>query len=298
MDIGLIGLGRMGAAIAFRLIKAGHKVFGYDPNIETKNELEKLGGTYVAKIEDVPQKARVIWLMVPAGKIVDDVIAQILPSLKPSDIVIDGGNSHFPDSVRRAQELEKKNVIYLDCGTSGGLAGKEIGFSLMIGGIEDAYKKCEPIFKVLAAPQSYGRVGPSGAGHYVKMIHNGIEYALLESYAEGFSLLKQGKYKGIDLAQITGIWQNAAIIRSNILDLSHAIFEKDQEFKTISGKVDETGMGQWTVEEAREQAVPVPLIKEALIVRAWSRKTGGDYATKIIALLRNAFGGHAIEKEK
>lgn len=297
MNVGLVGLGKMGSAIALRLIKAKHTVYGYDVDAQVQHDAQKSGVNIVELLEQLPTHVNTIWLMVPAGPIVDSVIAKLIPKATSDHVIIDGGNSKFNDSVRRATELETRGISFLDCGTSGGLRGEEVGFSLMIGGADKAYKQAEPIFKAIAAPNSYAHVGPSGSGHYVKMVHNGIEYALLESYAEGFSLIKNGHYKNLDLVQITHVWSKAAIIRSYILDLSHEIFMTDQKLEHIQGKVDETGMGEWTVQEGHNHNIPVTLIKDAVEIRAWSRKTGGNYATKIVALLRQAFGGHRIYKD-
>ncbi|OQA36404.1 MAG: 6-phosphogluconate dehydrogenase, NAD(+)-dependent, decarboxylating [Candidatus Dependentiae bacterium ADurb.Bin331] len=294
MNCAVIGLGRMGSAIVYRLLKAGHAVVGYDPSAQARQEAATVGATIVSTLEECAHHAQIMWLMVPAGPIVDQVLRELLPHLNAGAVVIDGGNSKFSDSIRRFQELKSVGIEFLDCGTSGGLHGKEIGFSLMIGGDIQAFQKVEPIFTAIAAPQGYGLVGPSGCGHYVKMVHNGIEYALLQSYAEGLQLLNEGEFKDLDLAKITNIWQHGSIIRSWILELTHEILKKDQKLEKISGTIAESGTGSWTVEEAHKQKVPVKLIEDALEIRAWSRESGGNYATKLVALMRNAFGGHAL----
>ncbi|MBI2775472.1 decarboxylating 6-phosphogluconate dehydrogenase [Candidatus Dependentiae bacterium] len=295
MKVGLIGLGRMGIAIAERLLGAKIHVVGFDENADAVKEFEKMGGQGVRTAAEVGNHTQIFWLMVPAGDAVDEVIDEIYPNLRSKAIVIDGGNSKFTDSIKRAEKLNFQGVRYLDCGTSGGLHGKENGFSLMIGGDAQAYKEIEPVFKAIAAPKGYGLVGPSGAGHYVKMVHNGIEYALLQAYAEGLHLLHANShYKELDLAQITDIWNHGSIIRSWILDLAHRILERDQDFAKISGKIFESGTGKWTVEEAHRHHVPVKLIEDALKIRADSRETDGDYATKLVALLRHEFGGHKL----
>ena len=295
MKCGIIGLGRMGLAIAERAANAGHQVYAFDADQNACAIAQAQGITIVPSVASLPEHVSVIWLMVPAGKVVDLVLDELSPTLKSEQIIVDGGNSNFNDSIARAERLKSRNIGYLDCGTSGGLKGREIGFSLMVGGDQKSFEIVEPLFKAIAAPQSYGLVGPSGAGHYVKMIHNGIEYALLQGYAEGFQLLKEGHYPKLDLAQITGIWQHASVIRSWILDLAHDIFKADQTLESISGKVAESGTGRWTVEEAHKQKVPVTLIEQSLKIRDESQKTGGNYATKVVALLRKAFGGHKIE---
>lgn len=294
MNIGIIGLGRMGSAIASRLIAAKFQVFGFDRDSKNCQQVETDGIVCVSDLAELAQQVKTFWLMVPAGDPVDQVIAELRPHLKNNMILIDGGNSNYSDSVRRAKSLKKDGVNFLDCGTSGGLHGKELGFSLMIGGEKNAYEQCIPFFKAIAMPGGFGLVGPSGAGHYVKMVHNGIEYALLQAYAEGLHLLRDGQYKDLDLAQITEIWQHGSIIRSWILELAHSILEKDQKLDTVSGKIFESGTGMWTVQEAEREKIPVALIKEALEIRAHSRKSGGTYATKLVALLRHAFGGHPL----
>lgn len=296
MKIGVVGLGKMGNAVAFRLIKAGYRVLGFDPNHQARQHLLALGGELVDRIDLIAQQTHIIWCMLPAGPLLDTVLEQFRSYLKAGSIIVDGGNSHFTDSVRRAKELSLLQIAFLDCGTSGGIHGKERGFSLMIGGDHHAFLQIEDIFKVLAAPDGYAYLGPAGAGHYVKMVHNGIEYALLESYAEGLSVLKNGSYQHLDLAAITRVWNHGSVIRSWILELTQTVFEHDQEFKSISGEVADNGTGRWTVQEAHEKNIPVPMIEDAVKIRDWSQKSGGNYATKIVALLRNQFGGHSIKK--
>ena len=294
MNVGIIGLGKMGMAIAQRLLNDGHTVYGFDVNQEALNKLKEQGGTPVNRVEEIVEPVEVIWLMLPAGKLVDATLEHIRPLLQ-KQIIVDGGNSKYTESKHRAISLAQSGIAYLDCGTSGGLAGQDQGFCLMVGGDKEAYDTITPVLQSIAAPEGYAHVGPSGAGHYVKMIHNGIEYALLQSYAEGFDLLKNGQFKELDLAQIAGLWEHGSIVRSWILTLFHEVLEKDQDLKEISGKVAESGMGRWTVELAEEEEIPVPLIRKALEIRQESQKTGGNYATKLVAMLRNAFGGHAVE---
>lgn len=294
MNVGIIGLGRMGLAIAARLLQANFTVLGFDPDATARKNLTDLGGTQIDDITQLPEQTNIIWLMVPAGKIVDDVITQLKPHLKPKTILIDGGNSHFPDTINRAKELEKDGFSLLDCGTSGGVRGREIGFSLMIGGDKKSFEKAEKIFAAIATPNGYAHLGPAGAGHYVKMIHNGIEYAILQSYADGFNLLKHGEYNNLDLHKIATVWNNGSVIRSWICELIQEIFEQSQEFTKISGKVGENLTGQWTLLEANKQNISMDLLQAALKTRKWSRETGGNYATKLIALLRKKFGGHQL----
>lgn len=298
MNVGLIGLGKMGNAIGQRLVQGGHTVFGFDVSKEAQAEAAKVGIKPV-DIEKMAEQVEVYWLMVPAGEVVDKTVTSLQPYLTRDDIIIDGGNSKYTDSMRRAEELNKEDVYFIDCGTSGGLYGREIGFCLMIGGNKQAYERCVPLFESVAAPKGFARIGESGTGHYVKMIHNGIEYGLLQAYAEGFQLIHQGSFKKehLDLETISRIWNVSSVIRSWILELINGIFEKDQTFDQISGKIAQTGMGKWTVENAKEHKIPIPVIEEAVKVRDRSEKTGGNYATKLVALLRNAFGGHAVEKQ-
>jgi 6-phosphogluconate dehydrogenase len=298
MKIGVIGLGRMGEAVAWRLVQAGHEVIGFDFSSQACAQAEKSGIKTVKNIVDISDQARIVWLMVPAGKPVDDVIAQLEPKLESGDCIIDGGNSNFHDSVRRHDQLSLNNINFLDCGTSGGLLGRDIGFSLMVGGDNIIYEKLIPIFQALACPNGFNYMGPSGAGHYVKMVHNGVEYALLQAYAEGFNLLKNGQYKDLDLEKISHVWSNGSVVRSWILDLAHNVFAKDQELENISGDIGGGSTGRWTVDEAQKQGVPVDLIEKSLEIRAWSQETGGNYATKVVAMLRNQFGGHEVTKIK
>lgn len=291
--IGLIGLGKMGTALAERWCKAGFQVVAYDPS---SNNFDHVNFERVQSVEELITKAEAIWLMVPAGAPVTELIQKLAQLCKPGTVVIDGGNSFFKDSIKHAKLLEAKNISFIDCGVSGGVLGRETGFALMIGGDKKIFEQHENLFKALAAPRGYAYVGPSGAGHYVKMVHNGIEYALLQSYAQGFHLLKEGSYKNLDLAQISGIWSHGSIIESYILELMHALFVEDQNFTNISGKVAHSGTGLWMVQEAHEHNIPVTLIEDALNIRQQSQKSGGNYSTKLVALMRNKFGGHKLEK--
>lgn len=298
MKFGIIGLGKMGNAIARRVLQGGFEVYGFDLDEQAKKDAKKMGVTIVEDLARLPEYVRVMWIMVPVGDPVDQTLKTLLPQLKKGDIIVDGGNSKYTDSIERAKMLESHGVHFLDCGTSGGIEGEKVGFCLMLGGESKVYDKLKPILECIAAPQGFGLVGPSGAGHYVKMIHNGIEYGLLEAYAEGFHLLHDGTYKDLDLEQVSGIWNHGSIIRSFLLQLAHNVFKERPDFKKISGEVAEGGTGLWTFENAKENNVPVPVIEESLKVRKWSRKSGGNWATKLIALLRQAFGGHAVKKSK
>lgn len=297
MKLAVIGLGRMGAAIAHRARSAGYCVLGFDPNLAIQKEMQEAGVQIYQSLDELAAEAQIIWLMVPAGKIVDETLAKIVASCKPGTIIIDGGNSNFNDSVRRAKELALKGLHYLDCGTSGGIHGQKNGFCLMVGGDLQSYQKIEPLLNVIAMQGGCAHVGPSGAGHYVKMIHNGVEYGMLQAYAEGFQLLREGDYKDLDLAQIAQLWQHGAIIRSFLLELAVGVFKEDQNLASIDGKIQEGGTGAWTVENAKKNNVPVPVIEKSLEVRAESRKSGGNFASKVIQMLRNAFGGHSIARK-
>lgn len=300
MKFGLIGLGKMGEALAYRALQAGHEVFGFDLSADNCAIAAKEGVQIVSNIADFAHKdIHIFWLLVPQGKIVDNVIGELQPLLQPGDIVIDGGNSKYTDSMKRAQELANKDVFFIDCGTSGGVNGRKNGFCLMVGGDKKAYDILEPLLHSVATQGGCAYVGSSGAGHYVKMVHNGIEYGLMQAYAEGFHLIKNGEFElvNIDLERVAHLWNHGSVIRSWLLELTEEIMKEDQNLDHVAGNVASTGMGQWTVEAAHKSNIPVPVIEEALKVREWSEKTGGNYATKIVACLRNKFGGHAITKK-
>jgi 6-phosphogluconate dehydrogenase len=298
MKIGIIGLGRMGYAIAYRAHAAGHEVVGFDPNAQIRMQAQQMGITVVESIAAVAQTTHVIWLMVPAGEITNTVFNELMGYLRAGDIVIDGGNSYFQDSIAHAKTAAARDVQFLDCGTSGGIRGQQEGFCLMVGGNKQAYTHVLPLLQALAAPGGVAHIGASGTGHYVKMVHNGIEYALLQAYAEGLHLIKDGTFKNehINLEQLTELWNHGSIIRSFILQLAHDIFKHDQELTTISGSIAESGMGLWTVQEAKKHHIPVTEIESALEIRAQSRTTGGNYGTKVVAMMRKEFGGHAVKK--
>lgn len=295
MNFGVIGLGRMGGAVAYRAAIMGHIVFGYDTDKEKCEHAKKEGIEIIDSIAELAKKADVFWLMVPAGETVDKVIQELRKHLKAGDIIIDGGNSNYKDTIRRAELLDADGIVFLDCGTSGGLYGRNYGFCLMIGGDSAAFIKVHPILETIAAPGGLAHVGPSGSGHYVKMIHNGIEYGILQAYAEGFHLMHEGAFKKqLDLEQISRIWNISSVIRSFLLGLVHHIFEKDQLLENISGRVGEHGTGRWALDEAKEHGLNMPVLEASLKTREWSRKTGGDYTTKLIAMMRKEFGGHSL----
>jgi len=304
VQIGVIGLGRMGAAIVERLCardSRDYRVLVYDLDPIAVKTVEKFGAISTVSIDQLVTQVDIIWLMVPAGNLIDQILAQILPVLKSKTgaIIIDGGNSNFHDSIKRAKVCAEQQVSFLDCGTSGGLHGRDLGFCLMVGGDQVAYAKIEKYLAAIAIPKGYALVGPSGAGHYVKMVHNGIEYALLQAYAEGFDLLRNNNnYLELDLAQVAGLWQHGSIIRSWLLELTQQILKKDQELKNISGQIGGGSTGSWTVTEAQEQNISVPLIKLSLELRAQSQQDLGQHSftNKLVSLLRHQFGGHSYEK--
>ncbi|MBD3273344.1 decarboxylating 6-phosphogluconate dehydrogenase [Candidatus Dependentiae bacterium] len=295
MKIGLIGLGKMGQAIAYRLSKNNFEIIAFDPKVSQIDDVENI--SFESSLNDVTQKTNIIWVMVPAGDITDNVIKDLSKLLKPESIVIDGGNSNFENTKKRYSLLKEKNIHLLDCGTSGGIAGKINGYSLMIGGDKEIFENTKKIFKAIAAPNGFNYMGPSGAGHYVKMIHNGIEYSLLQSYAEGFDLLKNNSnYENLDLEKISDTWLHGSVIRSWILELCKSVFNQDQELKSISGSIGENQTGRWTLKEAEKENISMKLLKEALNIRTESRQTGGNFGTKVVAMLRNKFGGHEVKK--
>lgn len=299
INCGVIGLGRMGAAIATRMRAGGCNVLGFDISSQSRAAAAHEGISLAESPRDLAKRSDIIWLMVPSmGTIIDDLIEEIAPVLAPGKIIIDGGNTFYKDSIRRAHQLALGNLFYLDVGTSGGLSGRQQGFCLMVGGDAHAYARCERVFNAVAMPGGAALVGPCGAGHYVKMIHNGIEYGLLQAYGEGFHLLREGAYKNLDLAQISDLWMHGSVIRSWLLQLAHHKFTIDQHLQDIQGDIQEGGTGKWTVDAAHEYKIPMPVIEESLKIREWSRRTGGNFATKVVAILRNAFGGHAVTKKE
>ncbi|MDX6504949.1 MAG: 6-phosphogluconate dehydrogenase [Gaiellaceae bacterium] len=288
MQLGMVGLGRMGAGMTERLRRDGHDVKSFDPQVEarTATSLEEL----VSQLE----APRAVWLMIPAGKITEDSFQQLLGLLSEGDTIVDGGNSNFRDSQRRHAEAQEKGVHFLDAGVSGGIWGLEVGFCLMVGGDQEPVARVEPVFKSLAPPDGYAHVGASGAGHFTKMVHNGIEYGLMQAYAEGFEVMKASEFD-IDLHEVAGIWRYGSVVRSWLLELLHAAFEKEGgELEKIRGYVEDSGEGRWTIAEAIATDTPVPVITAALFARFASRQEE-SFAAKVNAALRNQFGGHAVQ---
>jgi len=301
MELGMIGLGRMGANMAQRLIRGGHRVAGFDPDQKVRKDIASKGVEAAETLEVLVGKLkapRVLWLMVPAGEVVDQTIEALLPRLTPGDTLIDGGNSNYKDTQRRAKALAEKNIHYVDCGTSGGVWGLAEGYSMMVGGDEAAVERLRPIFESLAPAkdQGWGRVGPAGSGHYTKMIHNGIEYGMMQAYAEGFSILKHKEEFGLDLHQVAEIWRYGSVVRSWLLDLTADALGKNPTMKGIAPYVVDSGEGRWTVDDAIALNVPAPVITLSLIERLRSRDTE-SFSDKLLSAMRNEFGGHPIKSE-
>jgi len=297
MQLAMIGLGRMGGNMVKRLVQGGHELMVYDQNadavkahvakgVKTAQELTAIAGLLAPR--------RVVWLMLPAGAPVERTIEELVPHLSRGDIVIDGGNSNFRDSLRRAEVLKKQGIEFMDVGTSGGIWGLTLGYCLMIGASPSAFDHCEPIFRSLAAPEGYARVGPPGAGHYVKMVHNGIEYGLLQAYAEGYEILHASKDFKLQLGQIATLWNHGSVVRSWLNELAERALSRDDHLAAIRGHVEDSGEGRWTVEEAMRLNVPAPVITMSLLARLRSRQEE-SFGAKVIAALRHEFGGHAVQ---
>ncbi len=298
MQLGMIGLGKMGGNMTERLMRDGHKVVVFDRSADAIAHYLGLGAQAAKDAADMVASLsapRVVWIMVPAGKPVDDTIAALLPGMSKGDVIIDGGNSNFHDSMRRGAELEQKGIHFVDSGTSGGVWGLENGYCLMIGGSNEAFALCEPIFKTLAPKDGYAHMGPTGAGHYVKMIHNGVEYGMLQAYAEGYEILHASKDFKLDLHKIAGVWNHGSVVRSWINELAERAFEKDTDLADLKGFIADSGEGRWTVQEAIDLDVPAPVITLSLLMRLRSRQED-SFGGKVIAALRNEFGGHAVQK--
>ena len=300
MELAMIGLGRMGANMAERLVRGGHTVRGYDPGEAARQQAEARGIVPHATLQNAVAALptpRVVWLMVPAGQVVDDTIAQLRPLLAAGDTVIDGGNSNYKDTQRRGAQLAEAGIHYIDCGTSGGVWGLAEGYSLMIGGDAGAVARLQPVFATLApTPETgWGHVGPSGAGHFAKMIHNGIEYGMMQAYAEGFAILKHKQAMDFDLGALAEIWRHGSVVRSWLLDLTADALKKNPQMDGIAPYVADSGEGRWTVAEAIDLNVSAPVITLSLLERLRSRDDD-SYADKLLAAMRNEFGGHAVKQ--
>ena len=301
MQLGLIGLGKMGGNMAERLRLGGHQVVGFDFNAEAVARLAASGNVGVSTLEELAKKLegrKAIWIMVPQGKPVDDTIAKLSPHLNPGDILIDGGNSNYKDTMRRHDEIGARGFAFVDVGTSGGIWGLKEGYSMMIGGDKDPVEYLRPIFRTLApAPdQGWGHVGPGGAGHFVKMIHNGIEYGMMQAYAEGFTIMETKKELGLDLPQISQIWRFGSVVRSWLLDLAADALAKNPRLDGLEAFVEDSGEGRWTVIEAIDLNVSAPVITASLMRRIRSREEN-NFTDRMLAVMRNEFGGHAVKKD-
>ena len=298
MKLGMVGLGRMGGNMVERLLEGGHDVVAYARSAESVQEAVRRGATGAPSLQELVAKLegpRVVWLMIPVGRPVEETVGELRGRLAPGDIVVDGGNSRFSDSERRARELAESGIAFLDSGTSGGVWGLKEGYCLMIGGAADAFRRVEPVFKTLAPPDGYAHVGPAGSGHYVKMIHNAIEYGMLQAYGEGFEMLQASGYD-LDLSRIAELWTHGAVVRSWLLDLLVLALRGDPKLASIRGYVDDSGMGRWTLQEAVARGVPTPAFADSLFARFASRQDE-SFSAKVIAALRNQFGGHAVKTQ-
>jgi 6-phosphogluconate dehydrogenase len=290
MQLGMIGLGRMGGNMTKRLELAGHDMKTFDPaGNATAGSL--------AELRDQLDAPRAFWMMIPAGAVTESTFQELLGLADPGDAIVDGGNANFRDSQRRHAEAKERGIHFVDAGVSGGIWGREAGYCLMVGGDDEPVARLEPIFHALAPEDGYAHVGPSGAGHFVKMVHNGIEYGLMQAYGEGFEVLRASEFE-LDLEQVSGIWRYGSVVRSWLLDLLHTAFEQEgSELERIKGYVEDSGEGRWTILEAMNEDVPVPVITAALYARFASRQDE-SFAAKVSAALRNQFGGHAVKEER
>ncbi|HEV2755026.1 MAG TPA: decarboxylating 6-phosphogluconate dehydrogenase [Actinomycetota bacterium] len=297
MQIGMVGLGRMGANMSRRLLDGGHEVLVHDVDPAAIDQLTKEGAVGADSLEALASKLsapRTVWVMVPAGDVTGSTIERLAELLEGGDVVVDGGNSRHVDTVARAADLAEKGIELLDCGTSGGIWGLTEGYCLMVGGSEPAFARLEPAFATLAPPDGYARVGPSGAGHFVKMVHNGIEYALMQAYGEGFQLMSEGGYD-VDVAQVAELWRHGSVVRSWLLDLAARALAPDPALTKLDDYVEDSGEGRWTLEYAIDNAIPAPLIALSLFERFASRQES-SFSNKLIAALRKEFGGHGVRE--
>ncbi len=299
MELGIYGLGRMGANMTTRLLRDGHRVVASNRSPGPVDEAAAEGAVPAYTIEEMVSKLevspKIVWLMVPSGQVTDDALNHVMSLLQPGDIIIDGGNSNWHDTQRRAQKVAAAGMHMMDCGTSGGIWGLKVGYSLMIGGEKEIFDHCEPIFKSLAPENGYGYMGTHGAGHFVKMVHNGVEYGMLQAYGEGFEILEKSGF-GLDMREVTRVWQNGSVVRSWLLDLAALAFAEDPTLENIKGYVQDSGEGRWTVQAAIDEDVPAPVITLSLLQRFVSRQDE-SFSAKVIAALRNQFGGHAVKLE-
>lgn len=301
MELGMIGLGRMGGSMSLRLIQAGHSVIGYARSQDTIKQLTEEGLRPAASLEDLVDKLkapRIIWLMIPAGDPVDETLTALLPLLGRDDVIIDGGNSNYKDTQRRAHALQESGLHYVDVGTSGGVWGRQNGYSIMVGGEDDVVARLRPIFEALApaSDKGWGHVGPTGSGHFTKMVHNGIEYGLMQAYGEGFAIMRHKEAFSLDLHQVAEIWRHGSVVQSWLLDLTASALAENPDLDGIAPFVPDSGEGRWTVAEAIDLDVAAPVITLALLQRLRSRDSD-SFSDKLLSALRNQFGGHVMKKE-
>jgi 6-phosphogluconate dehydrogenase len=295
MQLGFVGLGRMGGNMVHRLARGGHEVVAFNRSPAPVQQAVSQGAIGATSLEDLVEKVkppRNIWLMLPAGNVTDQFLDQLMDLCQPGDLFVDGANSRWKDTKARADRAKQRGFEFVDCGTSGGIWGLQVGYSIMAGGSPEAFARVEPAVKTLAPEDGYGLVGPNGAGHFTKMVHNGIEYGMMQAFAEGFEVLEKSEYP-IDLTQVGKIWQHGSVVRSWLLDLAVSAFEKDPKLDALEGWVDDSGEGRWTVEAAIDEDVPAPIITLSLMSRFYSRDRN-SFSWRVLAALRNEFGGHAV----
>ena len=300
MEIGMIGLGRMGGNMVQRLLNGGHRVVAYDPRAEAVQAVAghgAVGASSLTELAALLDPPRAVWVMVPAGEPTDSTIGSLAGVLSEGDVIIEGGNSYYRDSARRAAELQQRGIFFLDAGTSGGVWGLAEGYSLMVGGDSDAFRRLEPVFQTLApaSDRGYAHVGPAGSGHFVKMVHNGIEYGMMQAYAEGFEIMRAKTDFHLDLSQIAQLWRHGSVVRSWLLDLTAAALEDDPDLESLQAYVEDSGEGRWTVQESVDLGVPAPVIALSLQARFRSRQDS-SYGARLLAAMRNQFGGHAVRR--
>ena len=297
MELGFIGLGRMGKNMVLRLLEGKHRIVAWDRDSDPIREVEAKGATGAANPADLVSKLRdrprAVWVMIPAGDPTEQVLRDLAPLLEAGDAIVDGGNSYYKDSVRRGEWLAQRRIDFVDSGTSGGIWGRTEGFCLMVGGPEETCRRLEPLFRTLAPQDGYARVGPGGAGHFTKMVHNGIEYGLMQAYAEGFEILNASSYK-LDLRTISALWQHGSVVRSWLLELAESALADDPNLDHVKGYVEDSGEGRWTVMESIDRAVPAPVLTLALQSRFRSRQSD-SFQAKMLAALRHKFGGHPVK---
>jgi 6-phosphogluconate dehydrogenase len=296
MQLGFVGLGKMGLNMVTRLLRGGHKIVAYNRSSESVVHAVGLGASGASSLQDVVSQLsapRAVWVMVPAGQATESTVKALADLLSPGDTIIDGGNTNFHDDVRRSTELASKGITYIDAGTSGGIWGLTEGYCLMVGGDEAACSRLEPIFLTLAPANGYMRVGGAGAGHYVKMVHNGIEYGLMQAYAEGFELLQKCDYK-IDIAKVSSLWMQGSVVRSWLLELTARALAEDPGLSALGGYVEDSGEGRWTLQEGIQYAVPMPVLTASLFTRFRSREEN-PFGERMLAAMRHQFGGHAVK---